>query len=61
MPSEKNDGNIIKEWIDIIFSQREEYKKKIEKYCSLKKMGLNDPLLKNENGENDVLIYNEEE
>ena len=61
IPSEKNDGNIIKEWIDIIFNQREEYKKKIEKYCSLKKMGLNDPLLKNENGENDVLIYNEEE
>ena len=61
IPSENKDNNIIKEWIDIIFSQREEYKKKINKYCSLKKLGLNDPLLKNENGENDVLIYNEEE
>ena len=59
IPSESTENNILKEWIDIIFSQREEFKKKIEKYCSIKKMGLNDPLLQND-GKND-LIYNQEE
>ena len=59
MPSESTENDILKEWIDIIFSQREEFKKKIEKYCSIKKMGLNDPLLQND-GKND-LIYNQEE
>ena len=61
IPQERRDNNIIKEWIDIIISQREEYKKKIEKYFSLKKLGLNDPLLQNENGEKDSLLYNQEE
>ena len=37
IPSESTENNILKEWIDIIFSQREEFKKKIEKYCSIKK------------------------
>ena len=61
IPSESNENNILKEWIDIIFSQREEYKKKVEKYCSIKKMGLIDPLLQNENEEKNDLIYNQEE
>ena len=61
IPSETKGDNILKDWIDIIYSQREEYKKKIDKYCSLKKLGTNDPLLKNENDENSNLLYNEEE
>ena len=60
LPSEsKINNNIIKEWIDIIYIRRKEYKEKIQKYCSLKKLGLNDPLLTNE--ENTNLLYNEEE
>ena len=59
IPSESTENNILKEWIDIIFSQREEFKKKIEKYCSIKKMGLNDPL--SQNDEKNDLIYNQEE
>ena len=61
LPSESkiNNNNIIKEWIDIIYIKRKEYKEKIQKYCSLKKLGLNDPLLTNE--ENTNLLYNEEE
>ena len=61
IPSESNENNILKEWIDIIFSQREEYKKKLEKYCSIKKMGLSDPLMQKENEEKNDLIYNQEE
>lgn len=59
--SVEGDNNILKDWINKIYDQRKEYKKKIEKYCSLKKMGLNDPLLKKENEENTNLLYNEEE
>ena len=61
IPSESKKNNLIKDWIDIIYQQREEYKKKLEKYCSLKKFGYGDPLLKNENGENNDSLYNEEE
>ena len=61
IPSESTENNILKEWIDIIFSQREEYKKKVEKYCSIKKMGLSDPLMQKENEEKNDLIYNQEE
>ena len=57
----EGNNNILKDWINRIYDQREEYKKKIEKYCSLKKLGLNDPLLKKENEENTNLLYNEEE
>ena len=61
--STSENNNIIKEWVDKIISQREEYKKKVERYCSLKKLGLNDPLLKldNKNEEKTDLLYNEEE
>ena len=41
----------LKVWIDTIFNQRKQYKKKLEKYCSLKKLGLNDPLINDENNE----------
>ena len=37
--SSKDDNNIIKDWVDTILIQREEYKKKLKKYCSLKKIG----------------------
>ena len=59
--SSKDNNNIIKDWVDKILLQRDEYKKKVQKYCSLKKMGLNDPLLKSENEERTDLLYNEEE
>ena len=59
--SSKDKNNIIKDWVDKILLQRDEYKKKVQKYCSLKKMGLNDPLLKSENEERTDLLYNEEE
>ena len=59
--SVEGNNNILKAWINKIYDQRKEYKKKIEKYCSLKKLGLNDPLLKKENEENTNLLYNEEE
>ena len=59
--SVEGDNNIIKDWIDKIYDQRKEYKEKIEKYFSLKKLGLNDPLLKKEDEENTNLLYNEEE
>ena len=59
IPSESTENNILKEWIDIIFSKKEEFKKKIEKYCSIKKMCLNDPL--SQNDEKNDLIYNQEE
>ena len=51
----------LKVWIDTIFNQRKQYKKKLEKYCSLKKLGLNDPLINDENNEKNNLLYNEEE
>ena len=59
--SSKDNNNIIKDWVDKILLQRDEYKKKVKKYCSLKKIGLNDPLLKSENEERTDLLYNEEE
>ena len=33
----KDNNNIIKDWVDKILLQREEYKKKLKKYCSIKK------------------------
>ena len=59
--SSKDKNNKIKDWVDKILLQRDEYKKKVQKYCSLKKIGLNDPLLKSENEERTDLLYNEEE
>ena len=59
--SSKDNNNIIKDWVDKIILQREEYKKKVQKYCSLKKIGLNDPLLKSDKEERTDLLYNEEE
>ena len=60
-PSSKDNNNIIKDWVDKIILQRDEYKKKVQKYCSLKKIGLNDPLLKSDKEERTDLLYNEEE
>ena len=59
--SSKDNNNIIKDWVDKIILQRDEYKKKVQKYCSLKKIGLNDPLLKSDKEERTDLLYNEEE
>ena len=55
---EKN--NSLEEWIDVIDSQRNEYKNKLEKYCtlSLKKNKSEDPLLINENKDGDDLMKN---
>ena len=62
IPSSSNDNNnIIKDWVDKLLLQRDEYKKNVKKYCSLRKIGLNDPLLKAENDERVDLLYNEEE
>ena len=54
IPEESNKS--IEEWIDIIDSQRNEYKNKLNKYCSIKKFKQTDPLLNNENKDNDILI-----
>ena len=54
IPKEKNKS--IEEWIDVIDSQRNEYKNKLEKYCSIKKMKHSDPLIINENKEDDDLL-----
>ena len=59
--SSKDDNNIIKDWVDTILIQREEYKKKLKKYCSLKKIGTIDPLLKADNKKRIDLLYTEEE
>ena len=57
IPEESNKS--IEEWIDIIDSQRNEYKNKLNKYCSIKKFKQTDPLLNNENKDNDILIEEE--
>ena len=53
----------LEEWIDIIDSQRNEYKNKLEKYCSflLKKNKTEDPLLINENKDSDDLMKNNDD
>jgi len=51
----------LEEWIDSIDSQRNEYKNKIEKYCSLKKYRSIDPLLNNEDNERDDLLNKDED
>ena len=58
IPEEKNKS--LEEWIDAIDSQRNEYKNKLEKYCSLslKKNKSEDPLLINENKDGDDLMKN---
>ena len=54
IPEDKNKS--IDEWIDTIDLQRKEYKEKVKKYCSIKKYKSIDPLIDNENKENDDLI-----
>ena len=54
IPEENNKS--IEEWIDIIDSQRKEYKEKLEKFCSIKKYKSIDPLIEDENKENDDLL-----
>ena len=49
----------IEEWIDVVDSQRNEYKEKLEKYCNIKKYKSIDPLLNNENKENVDLLNQE--
>ena len=51
----------IEEWIDTIDMQRNEYKNKLEKYCSIKQFKSIDPLLDNENKEDDDLLNKKEE
>ena len=52
---------VLEEWIDIIDSKRNEYKNKLEKYCSfsLKKDKSEDPLLINENKDSDDIMKND--
>ena len=57
IPEDKNKS--IEEWIDIIDSQRKEYKEKVQKYCSIKKFKSIDPLIDDENKENDDLLNKE--
>ena len=59
IPEENN--KVLEEWIDIIDSKRNEYKNKLEKYCSfsLKKDKSEDPLLINENKDSDDIMKND--
>ena len=50
----------LEEWIDEIDRQRNEYKEKLEKYCSIKKLKNKDPLLINENNENDDILISQD-
>lgn len=59
IPEENNKS--IEEWIDVIDSQRNEYKNKLEKYCSIKKMKHSDPLINNENKEDDDLLNEDQD
>ena len=57
IPEGKNKS--IEEWIDTIDLQRKEYKEKVKKFCSIKKYKSIDPLIDNENKENDDLLNKE--
>ena len=62
LPSKsQNEEDLLKTWINTVYNQRAEFKQKLKKYCSLKKLGLSDPLLKCDNNEKKNLLYSEEE
>ena len=54
------DKKSLEEWIDVIDSQRNEYKEKIKKYCSIKKYKKKDPLLIDEDNENEDILINQD-
>ena len=54
------DKKSLEEWIDVIDSQRNEYKAKLKKYCSIKKYKKKDPLLIEEDNENEDILINQD-